>query len=115
MPNKVLICPQSSLAPPRTEASWDAIAGLRDVKMLLQEATVLPTLRPDLFQVSSREGREDIDGGCFHQQKRVDNNIKAHIYLSSVQKLTWKGLCGYTCKSAKFTHGRTHAHFAVSW
>eukprot|EP00798_Chlamydomonas_sp_ICE-L_P012644 gene12644-15879_t len=29
--------------------TWDKIAGLRDVKMLLQEATVLPILRPDLF------------------------------------------------------------------
>ncbi|MEW5298908.1 MAG: hypothetical protein WDW36_001979 [Sanguina aurantia] len=40
----------AAAAPVAKEASWDAIAGLRDVKMLLQEATVLPTLRPDLFQ-----------------------------------------------------------------
>ncbi|MEW5313246.1 MAG: hypothetical protein WDW38_004830 [Sanguina aurantia] len=42
--------PRGSCGSDDTEASWDAIAGLRDVKMLLQEATVLPTLRPDLFQ-----------------------------------------------------------------
>jgi hypothetical protein len=29
--------------------SWARISGLREVKMLLQEATVLPLLRPDLF------------------------------------------------------------------
>lgn len=30
--------------------AWSAIAGLEDVKVLLQEATVLPLLRPDLFR-----------------------------------------------------------------
>lgn len=29
--------------------SWARISGLREVKMMLQEATVLPLLRPDLF------------------------------------------------------------------
>ncbi|GBF88677.1 hypothetical protein Rsub_01576 [Raphidocelis subcapitata] len=29
--------------------SWARVSGLREVKMLLQEATVLPLLRPDLF------------------------------------------------------------------
>lgn len=32
--------------------TWDKIAGLMEVKMLLQEATVLPILRPDMFTVS---------------------------------------------------------------
>ncbi|GFR50294.1 hypothetical protein Agub_g12484, partial [Astrephomene gubernaculifera] len=34
----------------RKEVTWSSISGLTEVKMLLQEATVLPTLRPDLFQ-----------------------------------------------------------------
>ncbi|GAX78939.1 hypothetical protein CEUSTIGMA_g6379.t1 [Chlamydomonas eustigma] len=29
--------------------TWDKVAGLHEVKMLLQEVTVLPSLRPDLF------------------------------------------------------------------
>lgn len=33
---------------------WDSIAGLGGAKQALQEAVVLPTLRADLFQVSSR-------------------------------------------------------------
>ncbi|GLI71635.1 hypothetical protein VaNZ11_016909, partial [Volvox africanus] len=32
------------------ETTWASISGLTEVKILLQEATVLPTLRPDLFQ-----------------------------------------------------------------
>ncbi|GIL68562.1 hypothetical protein Vafri_21814, partial [Volvox africanus] len=32
------------------ETTWGSISGLTEVKILLQEATVLPTLRPDLFQ-----------------------------------------------------------------
>ncbi|GLC76255.1 hypothetical protein PLESTF_001756000 [Pleodorina starrii] len=34
----------------RKETTWASISGLMEVKILLQEATVLPTLRPDLFQ-----------------------------------------------------------------
>ena len=30
---------------------WDQIAGLQDVKRLLEEAVVLPSLMPDYFQV----------------------------------------------------------------
>lgn len=32
-------------------SGWATVSGLDDVKMVLQEATVLPTLRPDLFKV----------------------------------------------------------------
>ncbi len=51
-----LLAGASALGPPKAKGeggadsvTWDKVAGLHEVKMLLQEVTVLPTLRPDLF------------------------------------------------------------------
>lgn len=41
-----LFVPSSELQ----KTTWDEIAGLKDVKQALQEAAILPLMRPDLFQ-----------------------------------------------------------------
>lgn len=52
------VVPASGAAatPAGGSTTWASISGLEAVKRLLQEATVLPTLRPDLFTVRAWHG-----------------------------------------------------------
>lgn len=91
------------LIPPGT-ITWDKVAGLHQVKMLLQEVTVLPSLRPDLFMGIRQPPRGILLFGPPGSGKTLLARAVATESRSSFIPITgvrWRGTCGHGARGLR--------------